>query len=82
MYLLLRKEREEIYNFIEEQLKKEYIRPLKLLQTALVFFTEKKDGKKHIIQDYWYLNKQTIKNDYSLPLILDIVEYRYKEDIY
>ena len=49
MYLLLRKEREEIYNFIEEQLKKEYIRPLKLLQTALVFFTEKKDGKKHII---------------------------------
>ena len=39
-----------------------------------VFFVEKKDGKKHIVQNYRYLNEQMIKNNYPLPLILDIVE--------
>ena len=38
------------------------------------FFMEKKNGKKHIVQEYWYLNEWTIKNNYSLPLISDIVE--------
>ena len=51
-----------------------YIRPSKLPQTALVFIVEKKDGKKWIVQDYRYLNEWTIKNNYSLPLISDIVE--------
>ena len=41
---------------------------------ALVFFVRKKDGKKQMVQDYRYLNKWTIKNNYPLPLILDIVE--------
>jgi len=39
-----------------------------------VFFVEKKDGKKRMIQDYWYLNEWTIKNNYPLPLILNIIE--------
>jgi len=33
----------------KKQLKKEYIRPSKPPQTALVFFVEKKDGKKHMV---------------------------------
>ena len=74
MYLLSREEREEVYKFISEQLRKEYIRPLKLPQMAPVFFIGKKDGKKHMVQDYRYLNEWTIKNNYHLPLILDIVE--------
>jgi len=41
---------------------------------AFVFFIGKKNGKKHIVQDYWYLNKWTINNNYSLPLISDIIE--------
>ena len=41
---------------------------------ALVFFVRKKDGKKRIVQDYRYLNEWTIKNNYLLLLILDIVE--------
>jgi len=36
---LLRKEREEIHEFIKEQLRKGYIRLLKLPQTALVVMT-------------------------------------------
>ena len=43
-------------------------------QVALVFFVGKKDGRKRIVQDYWYLNKWTVKNNYLLSLILDIIE--------
>ena len=59
---------------MKKQLRKGYIRFLKLLQMILVFFVEKKDGKKRIVQDYRYLNEWTIKNSYSLSLILDIIE--------
>ena len=36
-----------------------------------MFFVGKKDDKKHMVQNYGYLNEQTIKNNYSLPLILE-----------
>jgi len=71
---LLREEREEVREFIREQLRKGYIRPSKSPQTAPVFFERKKDGKKQMIQDYRYLNKWMIKNNYPLPLISDILE--------
>ena len=74
VYLLSREEREEVCEFIQEQLRKRYIRLLKLPQTAPVFFVGKKDGKKRMVQDYRYLNEWTIKNNYPLPLILDVVE--------
>ena len=74
VYPLSREEREKVHKFIQEQLRKEYIRPSKLPQMAPVFFIEKKDGKKKMVQDYRYLNEWTIKNDYPLSLISDIVE--------
>ena len=40
----------------------------------LVFFVGKKDGKKRMVQDYQYLNKWTVKNNYPLLLISDIIE--------
>jgi len=57
VYPLLREEREEVWEFIKEQLRKGYIRLLKLPQTVLVLFVRKKDGKKQMVQDYWYLNE-------------------------
>ena len=74
VYPLSREEREEVQEFIKKQLKKGYIRPLKLPQTVLVFFVEKKDRKKRMVQDYQYLNEWTVKNNYPLSLILDIIE--------
>jgi len=41
---------------------------------APVFFVEKKDRKKQMVQDYRYLNKWTIKNNHLFPLISDILE--------
>ena len=49
VYPLSREEREEVREFIKEQLRKGYIRPSKLLQTALLFFVGKKDGKKRMV---------------------------------
>jgi len=74
MYPLFREERGEVREFIREQLRKGYIRLSKLPQTAPVFFVGKKDGKKRIVQDYQYLNEWTVKNNYLLSLISDILE--------
>jgi len=52
MYPLSREEREKVCEFIKEQLRKEYIRPSKSPQMALVFFVGKMDGKKRMVQDY------------------------------
>jgi len=45
-YLMSRQEKEEVQEFIEEQLRKEYIRPSKSLQTLLVFFVGKRMERK------------------------------------
>ena len=74
IYLLSRVEREKVQEFVKDQLRKGYIRPLKSPQTSLVFFVLKKDGKKRMVQDYQYLNSWTIKNNYPLPLISDLID--------
>jgi len=74
VYPLSRNEKEKVQKFINEHLKKGNIRPSKLLQTSPVFFVRKKDGGKHMVMDYRRLNKQTIKNNYPLPLITDLVD--------
>jgi len=74
VYPLSREEREEVREFVKEQLRKGYIRPSKSPQMVPVFFVGKKDGKKRIVQDYRYLNEWTIKNNYPLPLISDVLE--------
>jgi len=39
-------EQQEVRDFVDDQLKKGYIRPTKSPQTSPVFFIPKKDGKK------------------------------------
>jgi len=74
VYPLLREEKEEVREFVREQLRKGYIWPSKSPQMMLVFFEGKKDGKKRMVQDYMYLNEWTVRNNYSLPLISDVLE--------
>jgi len=66
--------REEVQNFVEDQLRKGYIRPSKSLQTSPVFFVGKKDGSKRMVMDYRNLNSQTVKNNYPLPLITELID--------
>jgi len=63
-----------VQKFVDEHLKKGYIRPFKSPQTSPVFFVDKKNGGKHMVIDYRKLNKQMVKNNYPLPLITDLVD--------
>ena len=67
-------EQAEIDAFIDDQLVKGYIHPSTLDQTSGVFFIPKKDGKKRMVQDYWYINSKTLKNNYLLLLILELID--------
>jgi len=66
IYPLSKNEREEVQNFVKDQLRKGYIRPSKSLQMSLVFFVGKKDGSKRIVMDYCNLN--SCKGDWGTRL--------------
>jgi len=74
IYPLSKNKREKVQNFVEDQLRKGYIRPSKLPQTSPVFFVGKKDGIKQMVIDYRNLNSQTVKNNYPLPLITELID--------
>ena len=65
--------REKVQNFVNDQLRKGYIKPSKSPQMSPVFFVGKKDRTKRMVIGYCSLNKQTIKNNYPLPLITDLI---------
>ena len=73
IYPLSRNERKEVQKFVKDQLRKGYIRPSKSPQMLPVFFIGKKDGSKRIVVDYRSLNSQTVKNNYPLPLITELI---------
>ena len=59
---------------MDNQLRKRYIRPFKSPQISPVFFVSKKDRSKRMVIDYYSLNEQTVKNNYPLPLITDLID--------
>ena len=77
-----RVEREEVQEFVKDQLRKGYIRLLKSPQISLMFFVLKKDRKKRMVQDYRYLNSWTIKNNYPLLLISDLMDSIGKKKVF
>jgi len=56
IYSLFKNVKEEVQNFVEDQLRKGYIRLSISPQTSLVFFVGKKDESKQIVIDYYNLN--------------------------
>jgi len=74
IYPLSKNKREEVQNFVNDQLRKEYIRLSKSPQMSSVFFVGKKNGSKRMVMDYCNLNDQTVKNKYPLPLITDLID--------
>ena len=74
IYPLSKNKKEEVQNFVDNKLRKGYIRPSKSPQTLPVFFVSKKDRSKRIVMDYYSLNKQTVKNNYPLLLIMDLID--------
>ena len=81
IYLLSKNKREKVQNFMKNQLRKGYIRPLKSPQMLLVFFVGKKNKSKRMVMDYHNLNDQTVKNNYPLLLITDLIDNMSSKNI-
>uniref|UniRef100_A0A0W0F7V0 Reverse transcriptase domain-containing protein n=1 Tax=Moniliophthora roreri TaxID=221103 RepID=A0A0W0F7V0_MONRR len=75
VYSLSPKERIKQDKFLDENLRKGYIRPSKSPMASPFFFvSKKKAGALRPCQDYRDLNNRTIKNQYPLPLITDLID--------
>ena len=73
VYPLTLAEQVELDKFIEEHLQTGRIRPSKSPIASPFFFVKKKDGKLRPVQDYRKLNAMTIRNQYPLPLISEVL---------
>jgi len=73
IYSLSKNKRKEVQKFVDNQLRKGYIRQSKSSQMSPVFFVGKKDGSKQMVMDYHDLNDQMVKNNYPPPLITDLI---------
>src|SRR5713226_9992034 len=74
VYPLNPTEQQALDVFLDDMLMRDYICPSKSPLASPFFFVKKKDGKLHPIQDYRQLNKKTIRNQYPLPLMSDVVD--------
>ena len=61
-------------NYIEDALAKGWIRESQSTAGAPILFVPKKSGKLHLCVDYHGLNAITIKNQYPLPLISELLD--------
>ena len=60
--------------YIETNLANRFIRPSKCPAIALILFDQKSDGYLWLCINYWGLNNLTIKNQYPLPLIEELLD--------
>ena len=74
MYPLPVGQQEALDEFLQEHLKKGYIRVSQSPYAAPFFFVKKKDDKLRPVQDYRKLNEYTIKNKYPIPLIKELIK--------
>ncbi len=74
IYPLSHNQDKKLDKFLVEHLCKGYIRESSSPYASPFFFIKKKDRKLQPIQDYQKLNKQTIHDNYPLPLIKTILE--------
>ncbi len=74
VYPLNRNEQEQLDKFLDENLESRCICPSKSPFTSPFFFVKKKDGTLCPVQDYQKLNEMTIKNQYPLPLISELID--------
>ncbi|SYW86080.1 uncharacterized protein UHO2_02308 [Ustilago hordei] len=82
LYLKGPKEMSELRRYLDENLEKGFIRPLKSPARSPVLFVPKKDGGLRLCVDYRGLNKITVKNRAPLPLIEEQLFLLRKARIY
>ena len=68
------KQKAAVSEFVQESLDKGFIQRSKSPQASTLFFIAKSDGYLHPVQDYHYINQNTVRNIYPLPHINDLVD--------
>jgi len=78
VYPLSRNEKEKVQKFVDEHLKKGYIRSSKSPQMLLVFFVSKKDGGKYMVMDS-YISKSLNETECNYEIhnkeMLAVIQY-------
>ncbi len=82
VYPLNQTEDMAIQEFIKNELEKGYICISKSPYMSPFFFIWKKDGKLRLVQDYRKINTLTVRNQYLLPLISDLIRDLSNAHIY
>ena len=75
IYSLSEVELKALQEYLEENLSKGFIRASTSPAGSPIIFVKKKDGSLHLCVDYWGLNKITIRNRYTPPLIGEALEH-------
>lgn len=73
-YRLSKPQREEMEQQIQTLLKKGWIRPSSSPYGSPILFVKKKDGGMRMCVDYRAVNKMTMRNNYPLPRIDDLLD--------
>ena len=74
IYFLSEVEQLALHEFLDENLKNQFIRPLQSSAGTPVLFIKKKDGSLRLAINYRSLNKITKKDCYPLPLIPNLLD--------
>ena len=74
IYRQTEEELEATHKFIKESLAKGYITDSKSPYATALFYCKKKSGQLRPIMDYRTLNKWTVRDNYPLPLISNIIK--------
>ena len=82
IYSLSKLELDTLREYIDENLRNQFIRPSNSPCGAPVLFVKKKDGSLRLCMDYRGLNKITRKDRYPLPLVTDLLDAPGKARIY
>ncbi len=82
IYPQTQEEDKALQKFLTEEVEKGYIWPSKSPYASPFFYIKKKDGKLRPVQDYWKINAITIRSQYPLPLIADLIRDLSNTHIY
>ena len=82
MYRLSPKERDECRAFMAKAMKKGWIRPSCSPWGAPVLFVAKKGGDLWFCVDYRWLNKQTVRDEYPLPMMGDLLDWSHGKKVF
>jgi hypothetical protein len=82
LYRMSTPELKELQMYLEEIMKKGYIRPSVSSWGALICFVKKKDGNLKLCMDFKQLNKVIVNNKYPLSRIDDLFDQMKNEKIF